>query len=73
MIGFFVLMLLMGASIWLTSYWISWEIEDARTRPTFRAQLNGDWTRLFGRNRVATSRERSAVVAQSRAVPTPRG
>ena len=49
MIAFSVLMLVMGVLICLTSYWISWEIQDTKARPAFGATLQSDWTRLLDR------------------------
>ena len=68
MIGFFALMLLIAALTWLGSYWISWEIQDSRTRPAFAAQVKSDCARLLRRDRATTSPEPSTVVAQTRPV-----
>ena len=62
MIGFSLLTLLMVALTWLVAYWISWEIQDSRTRPTFAAQFRSDRTRLLGRNRLARSPGISTIV-----------
>jgi len=58
MIAFSVLMLVMGTLICFTSYWISWEIQDTKTRPAFGAKLKSDWTGLvvrFGSSQASGS------------------
>lgn len=47
MIGFLGLMLLLGGVVCLGSYWISWESQDARTRPAFTAKFANDCARLM--------------------------
>ena len=71
MIGFSLLMLLMGTLVWLGLYRVSWDIQDAKTRPTFVVQLKSDCMRLFGRDRVARSPQ-PATRAETKPVVTRR-
>ncbi len=66
MIGFLGLMLLLASVVCLGSYWISWEGQDARTRPRFAAKIAGDCARLFRRERATTAvpRPHASVVLQ---------
>jgi len=63
MIAFSALMLVMGALICLTSYWISWEIQDMKTRPAFGAKLKSDWIRLL--DRFGRSQDSGSLSARS--------
>jgi len=50
MLGFLLLMSILGALIGLGSYWMSWEMQDSRTRPRFSAKLCNDCAQLFRRS-----------------------
>ena len=49
MIGYLVLMLVLAGLVCLGSYWISWENQDAKTRPRFATQFWSDCATLFRR------------------------
>jgi hypothetical protein len=53
MIGFLGLMLLLALVACLGAYWISWEGQDASTRPRFFAKLTSDCAQLFRRRHAA--------------------
>ncbi|HLJ10053.1 MAG TPA: hypothetical protein VKU82_02630 [Planctomycetaceae bacterium] len=53
MIGYLTLMLFLAALIGLASYWISWDIEDARTRPGLAAALRRDCAHFLTRSQHA--------------------
>ncbi len=61
MAGFLALLLALVGVVCLASYWMSWEIQDKRRRPTFTAMLWSDAARLLGRNsgRIPVSERQS--------------
>jgi hypothetical protein len=63
MIGFLGVLFLLAAIGGFGSYWISWEMQDFRSRPTFRAKLMNDLARVFRAKRaaIATMRMPSQV------------
>lgn len=50
MLGFVALMSVLGGLIGLAFYWMSWEMTDSRTRPTFSAKLRNDCAQLLRRS-----------------------
>ncbi len=71
MIGFLGLMLLLTAVGCLSAYWISWEGQDARSRPRFTTKLARDFSQLFRREHGATQvprpHSRAALTEETRA------
>ena len=62
MLGLFAMLLILLAVAALLSYWVSWELENKNTRPSFFARAAADLGGLFGRERndVAETRTASA-------------
>jgi hypothetical protein len=51
MLGLFAMLLVLLAVAALLSYWVSWELENKETRPSFLAKAGSDLAALVGRRR----------------------
>ena len=60
MLGLFAMLLIQLAVAALLSYWVSWELENKNTRPSFFAKAAGDLAGLFGRDRDEVAETRTA-------------
>jgi hypothetical protein len=62
MLGLCAMLLVLFAVTAVLSYWVSWELENKNTRPSFMTKLWIDCTGVLGRgrNRVAETRPASA-------------
>lgn len=66
MLGFCAVMFMMASLIAVGSYWISWEMQDARSRSGFGAKACSDFAQLF-------ARKPSGAEAQAESVPSSGG
>ncbi len=51
MLGLCAMLLVLLAVAAVLSYWVSWELENKYTRPSFMTKVWNDGTGLFGRTR----------------------
>ena len=52
MLGLFAMLLTLFAVAAVLAYWVSWELENKNTRPSFMAKFWGDVAGLLGRDRA---------------------
>lgn len=55
MLGLCAILLIFFAFIGVLSYWVSWELLDKRTRPSFTRKLLNDFSGLIQRERIPES------------------
>ena len=55
MLGLCAMLLVFFALIGTLSYWVSWELLDKRTRPSFTKKLLSDFAGLLQRERIPGS------------------
>jgi hypothetical protein len=60
MLGLVAMLLVLLAVAALLSYWVSWELENKSTRPSFLARAASDLAGLFGRGRDEAAETRPA-------------
>jgi len=60
MLGLIAMLLVLLAVAALLSYWVSWELENKETRPSFLAKAGSDMAGLFGRRRDEAAETRPA-------------
>jgi len=64
MLGLFAMLLVLFAVVAVLAYWVSWELENKNTRPSFMAKFWGDVSGLFGFERAdARSAETGSISA----------
>jgi hypothetical protein len=51
MLGLFAMLLVLFAIAAVLAYWVSWELENKNTRPSFMVKFWNDFAALFGRGR----------------------
>ena len=60
MLGLCAMLLIMLAIAAVLSYWVSWELENKNTRPSFTAKLWSDCAGIFGRTAPHSAETRPA-------------
>ena len=60
MLGLCAMLLVLFAVAAILSYWVSWELENKNTRPTFMAKVWNDCRELLGRGAEPMAETRPA-------------